>query len=71
MILLWFWLIPVWWGGTDLALLCLGRQPAGSDPGAHLAPTLASLGLRPRSRSPGRRIRTVHAGMIARRHLEK
>jgi hypothetical protein len=40
MILLWFWLIPVSWGGTDLALLYLGRRPAGSDLGAH--PALAS-----------------------------
>ena len=43
MIPLWFWLIPVWWGGTDLALLYLRRQSAGSDLGAHRTPTLASL----------------------------
>jgi len=47
MILLWFWLIPVWWGGTNLALLDPGRKPAGSDLGADLAPTLASLCTRP------------------------
>ena len=40
MILLWFWLIPVWWGGTDLVLLNLDRQPAGSDLGAHPRPPL-------------------------------